>query len=119
MSTGQKFGFIYLWAPLAALLSPIFLYTGDGNTSPAAGEKLMWFGWWLLLFVFNNFVLPVLIIVVNWRPFHGCKSFIKDGTISTKCTDHSFLLPLAFTAIEGCSCIIMVFLIPFLTLPLE
>jgi hypothetical protein len=100
MSTGQKFGFIYLWAPLAALLSPILFFGDDGDVSAASGAKLAWFGWWLLIFAVNNFVLPVLIIVVNWRPFQGCKSFIQDGTISTKCTDYSFLLPLAFAAVE-------------------
>jgi hypothetical protein len=110
MSTGQKFGFIYLWAPLAALLSPIYYFRDDSDDSEAAGVKLAWFGWWLLIFAVNNFVLPVLVIVVNWRPFHGCKSVIKDGTISTKCTDYSFLLPLAFTAIEVCSPIIFFFI---------
>ncbi len=110
MSTGQKLGFMYLWAPLAALLSPFLLWDG-ASESMEVQKSLIWLGYWALLFIINNFVLPVLIIAVNWMPFRGCKSSIENGTINTKCTNYSFLLPLAFATIEVVICCIIAILL--------
>ncbi|KAI1293939.1 hypothetical protein F5Y03DRAFT_326883 [Xylaria venustula] len=101
MSTGQKLGFLYLWGVLSVSLPPIWLLWDDGfPTSPKHWPPHG------LFFVINHIVLPVLIIRVNWRPFLSCHDVILNTganaacDVVQKCTNYSFLLPLAAAGIE-------------------
>lgn len=103
MSIGQKFGFVYLWAPLALGLPPI-LYFANSDSWPAFQEVMIWIILSTILFVVNHIILPILIIQLNWRPFLSCKHFVVDTNIASKCTNYSFLVPIAVAGIEGLVC---------------
>ncbi|KAI1274067.1 hypothetical protein F5Y07DRAFT_223980 [Xylaria sp. FL0933] len=104
MSVGQKLGFSYLWSLLSVSLPPLppvsllfndYIGTNITDWIPPS-----------LFFLVNHIVLPVLIIQVNWRPFLSCHDVLVntgvDGTCEsvTRCTNYSFLLPLAAAGIE-------------------
>ncbi|KAI0429703.1 hypothetical protein F5Y09DRAFT_342358 [Xylaria sp. FL1042] len=102
MSSGQKLGFSYLWSALSVSLPPLFLlYKINVRTEIKNWIPLS------LFFLINHIILPVLIIKVNWRPFLSCHDTIistgADGTCDsvTRCTNYSFLLPLAAAGIEA------------------
>ncbi|GAW20369.1 hypothetical protein ANO14919_098740 [Xylariales sp. No.14919] len=104
-SRGQKLGFSYLWSVLCICLPTFLLWRNRRNIR----RKGTWLGDWIpvgLLIVTNYVLLPILVIRVNWRPFLSCHDTITDygsGTtcnVVTKCTDYSYLLPLAVVAIE-------------------
>lgn len=101
MSRGQKLGFSYLWSVLSVSLPPIFLIWD--HQFPTEVKSWIRAG---ILIVINQIILPILIIQVNWRPFLSCKDTVIDTgadavcTVVTKCTNYSYLLPLAVGGVE-------------------
>ncbi|RWA06951.1 hypothetical protein EKO27_g8151 [Xylaria grammica] len=105
MSRGQMLGFSYLWSVLSVCL-PTFLIW---NNQWEIGHRRTWRDGWIpvgLLILTNYILLPILVIRVNWRPFLLCHDAIIDSganatcNVVTKCTDYSYLLPLAVAGIE-------------------
>lgn len=99
MSIGQKFGFVYLWAALA-FSTPFGFIIFEWDNIAFRTEKLGVSLISALFLLVNNFLLPVFIIRLNWKPFRSCETPFTDGSMSPVCTNYSFLLPLPMTVLE-------------------
>lgn len=99
MSTGQKFGFAYLWAALSFFFPFGFLMLTWGQiVDPDEIFGVSWFS--VLFLIINDFTLPISIIRLNWKPFLSCNKVLEDQSMPPGCADYSFLLPLVIAAVE-------------------
>lgn len=101
-STSQKFGFAYLWAALSFSFPFGFLglgrYIGPKQDIPTVSLSISLIS--ILFLLVNDFLLPITIIRLNWKPFLSCSVVPDDGISSPVCTDYSFLLPLVIAGLE-------------------
>jgi hypothetical protein len=98
MTLGQKFGFMILWAALVCGIPPnVFFHKSKASTRTGHGVIYATFA---ILVIVNHFVLPFLIIHVNWRPFLSCKHSVNECQLVSDCTNYSFLLPLVAAVFE-------------------
>lgn len=101
MSTGQKFGFAYLWTLISYFVPHFWIFKSVATESAdSVVAQSFEIGWCSIVFLFNHVGLPYLVVGRGWRPIRSCNYFVENDELGSTCKDFTFLLPLITAGIE-------------------